>query len=228
MDNMVRETRGEDLVHRNFFQGGISALPVVNVVAEGRSVRALIDKECSRSELAPWVCGAQGAVDSVKAVNGDTVCCVESSVVTVSVGGVAVVLDCVVTETLVDDIDAVLGVDLIEKLVGFEICKGKVRFLSDGIILAPVSNVFAVDDGTVIRLILWPILMKGSGLNGVGEKNCQPHLSTMVRCYKSALDTSTREAFNKELESWLSKEQGSTKHAGKYSFNGCYADQQGQ
>ncbi|KAK7040404.1 hypothetical protein SK128_025858 [Halocaridina rubra] len=47
------------------------------------------------------------------------------------------------------------GVDLIEKLGGLEFCNGKVKFLSDGIILAPVSNVVViaagVDDGTVIE-----------------------------------------------------------------------------
>ncbi|KAK7085713.1 hypothetical protein SK128_023137 [Halocaridina rubra] len=87
-------------------KGGILALHVVNAVVEERSVRALIDIGCSNSALAPWVCVARGSVASVRAVNGDADCCVGSSVVTVSVGGVAVVVECVVSETLVNGSDA--------------------------------------------------------------------------------------------------------------------------
>ncbi|KAK7080514.1 hypothetical protein SK128_023140 [Halocaridina rubra] len=76
--------------------------------------------------LTPWVCGARGAVDSVRAVNNDALRCDGYLVVTVSVGGVAVLVDCVVTETLMDGIEAVLGVDLTEKLGDLEFCNGKV------------------------------------------------------------------------------------------------------
>ncbi|KAK7078714.1 hypothetical protein SK128_022171 [Halocaridina rubra] len=98
-------------------RGGILALHVVNAVVEERSVRALIDIGCSHSALAPWVCVARGSVASVRAVNGDAVCCVGSSVVTVSVGGVAVVVECVVSETLVNGTYAVLGWTLLRNWV---------------------------------------------------------------------------------------------------------------
>ncbi|KAK7084781.1 hypothetical protein SK128_016058 [Halocaridina rubra] len=97
---------------------------------EGRSVSALIDAGNSCSALAPWECGARGVMDLIRSVNGDAVRCVGSSVVTVSVGGVAVVMDCVVTESLVDRIGAVLGVNLIEKLGGLEFYNGKVTALN--------------------------------------------------------------------------------------------------
>ncbi|KAK7084780.1 hypothetical protein SK128_016057 [Halocaridina rubra] len=127
MKNLVRETRGEELVHWKFFQGGILVLPIVNATVEGRSARALIYTGCSLSVLALcdcqcWFSICYGGLCGHKVVDGCP--------------------------------GAVLVLDLIEKLGGLEFCNGKMRFLSDGIIAASVNNDVAiaagVDNGIVI------------------------------------------------------------------------------
>ncbi|KAK7047982.1 hypothetical protein SK128_014268, partial [Halocaridina rubra] len=83
-----------------------------------------------------WCTGYSG---SVRTINADAVRCVGSLMVTVSVGRAAVEVYCVVIGTLVDGIDAVLGVDLIESWVAlnfamesYEKCQSEGDHWDDG------------------------------------------------------------------------------------------------
>jgi len=104
------------------------ALPTVDVFVEGRLTKALVDTGCSKTIVTSRLTGFGGGRSSVVAVDGSRVHCLGQAMVSLVVVGKTLRVGCIVTERLLDDVDMILGMDVIERLGGVIVRGRKVRF----------------------------------------------------------------------------------------------------
>lgn len=181
-------------------------MPIIDVIAGGQHIRALVDTGCSRSVVAPWVCAARGDVAPVGAVNGHDVTCIGSAIIPIVVDSVTSMVDCVVAEEMLDGIDACLGVDFIDKLGGLVYSNGGVCFPHAKQVVAaavnePEPNLLRIDDTDFVATFdgkRW--VVKWCWRDGK-----PPELVNTVQLYKSTQTEKTQVAFNQEIDRWISK-----------------------
>ena len=104
------------------------ALPTVTATVNGRSVLALVDTGCSKSIVNSDVCDARGRACRVTTFEGGSVRCAGETVASLSVEGKEFKSQCLVVERLLDGIGLILGMDVIERLGGVVVCRGKAKF----------------------------------------------------------------------------------------------------
>ncbi|KAF2349045.1 hypothetical protein FHG87_020199 [Trinorchestia longiramus] len=188
-------------------------------------------RRSTRNRAAPdrfgeWVCFAQDKFDvprayiaqydgdaSTSAFDGRKVKCkVAKRVKIVVQGGVPVITKAVVSDRLVDGVDVVLGTDVIDRLGGATVKRGKVEFGSGRIEMACP----AIEQATKKEGVQGQLVIDDSDFSAKfnGEywtvkwrwKNDQPvTLRNTVSCYEKTLTGAKKEEFEKEIDRWITE-----------------------
>ena len=99
----------------------VKALPCVDVLEDGKTVRALVDTGCTQTivakRLAKCVLPCSG---SVIQVDGSSVKCAMGDVV-VSVNSHEIKLNCLILDSMMAEFDLIVGMDVIHQLGGMHI-----------------------------------------------------------------------------------------------------------
>lgn len=112
----------------------IMALPRVSEVVNGRNVHAVMDTGCTRSIVSRSLVVNVLGDCSVTTVDGRSVQCTGMSRVRVVVGGQTFWLSVIVAEDLLEDVEVILGMDVVARLGGVYVDRS-------GVVLGPRGGV---------------------------------------------------------------------------------------
>ena len=112
-------------------RGVLDRVPVVEVKVNGRQALGLVDSGCSRSMVRRRRPGTVAAETSALAFDGREVRCYGHDTVELVIGEMTINASVRVIDTLVGDVDIILGMDVIETLGGVTLGDNKVRFGKD-------------------------------------------------------------------------------------------------
>lgn len=105
------------------------SLPIIQVGVRGQSVNALVDTGCMVTLVSSQIVGNCEGENYIVAFDGARVKCRGRQELSVDVRGVSVSVDAIVSDSILSDIDLILGMDAIAKLGGVSITSGnKVEF----------------------------------------------------------------------------------------------------
>ena len=207
----------------------MKALPTVDVVVAGRRVTALLDTGCSKSIVASWLSGYCRGQCNVIAVDGSRVRCRGETKLVISVMGTKLYVECIVAEQLLNQVEMILGMDIINMLGGVTVKEGKVQFLnSAGTIIkqkqqetvatasentrANENRPTEMRDDTTEAI---PITIQDKDFvahfNGKNWsikwiwKNKPPTLKNKVGSYSSATRPEVQQGFDDEIQRWISE-----------------------
>jgi hypothetical protein len=109
-----------------------SSLPVVDIYARGRKVKALVDSGCITTLLSARMAGDQaGNEERLVTVDGGEINVRRTRDTELKIGGVTLNVKTLVIERIMEDFDVILGLDVINKLGGATIAHGRVRFVDE-------------------------------------------------------------------------------------------------
>lgn len=177
-------------------------LPMIKVKIQDKELRALVDSGCSKSvisEKLDFLHRRVNSDDKIVMMNGDVVNCFGSQLVTMSVEGTEIMLDCLVSKVL-PDCDMLLGMDGISMLGGAFIDMSGVRFNgrsgTSGRVVAAAAPVLTIEDKD------FRAEFEG-GQWIVSWKWCEsePMLRNTVAQYNVA--PQAKEAFEAEVDDWI-------------------------
>lgn len=195
---------------------GLSALPIVDAVINGRKVRALIDTGCSRSILASWLCKSSGGSScSIISVDGSEVSCIGEASVSVVAMGRSVDVSCLIARKLFSGVGSVLGMDFILAVGGVQVSNEGVSLTkthigrtpkslpggSDVAAVSQLSEVITVEDSDFVATFdegKWTVKWKW-------KNDIPPKLRNGIDCYKSTKQPEICKRFEEEVEGWIAK-----------------------
>ena len=196
---------------------GLEALPILEVVINGKQVRALLDTGCSRTVIATWVSGAvKREPRQLVSVDGSHVACVGTATAVLRVRGRVMEADCVVLDRLFTGVDAVLGLDVLTRMGGVVIDGDGVSIGSQrsekkvsseecrltqevGGVAAAMPELVVEDQDFSARFdgSKWTVSWKW--------KDRPPELTNQIGVYKSTLTTKRKGNFKRKSKSGLSR-----------------------
>ena len=104
------------------------ALPIINVSSDDQQLKALVDTGCATTVVSSRVVGVCAGVSSMVAFDGSEVKCHGRCQLNLIISGVALVVEAVVTASLLDGVDIIVGMDVIDLMGGVTVNNGEVVF----------------------------------------------------------------------------------------------------
>ena len=188
----------------------------MDVILEGRLTKALVDTGCSKTIVTSRLAGFGGSRSSVIAVDGSRVQCLGQATVSLVVVGEILRVSCIVAKRLLDEVDVILGMDVIERLGGVTVRGGKVRFfcgagkddleLEEAAAPALQSDSVEVKEAPVIEIDDKDFMARFDGKKWTVKwvwKDGAPALRNRVSCYDSARRPEIQESFDGEVTRWI-------------------------
>ena len=185
-------------------------LPVIKVRLGGRLAKALVDTGCSTAVVrADLVDYAEGTC-YMTAFDGRVVKCHGTSQVELEVEGMPLKVKAVVMDKIVNDIDIVMGMDVINELGGVYISGRMVKF-GDGHCLAAAGHTWS-DEGRTVDEESCQIVDKDftATFNGKywivewrWKEDRAPVLKNKVSMYENRMTGNKKVEFDKEIERWI-------------------------
>ena len=206
----------------------MKALPIVSAVINGRHVQALLDTGCSKSIIAPSLCDYYRGECDVITVDGSRVRCLGETVVPIMLDGKVFSVSCIVAGRLLVGVDAILGVDVIERVGGIAVKGNTVQFLESasvggvGVEDVKEKGTACVADETdecsmmragdttppVISMTDEDFTASFDGTSWVVKwkwKDKPVELCNRIEGYSSTMKPETKEKFDAEIEGWIEK-----------------------
>ena len=186
-------------------RGLMDKVPImeVSVGSEGRKARALVDTGCTHSLMTSRMAGAWREAPTVMmAFDGRSVSCRGEKREILKVGGERIEVNVTVVDSVVGDIDVVLGMDVIKRLGGVTISEGVIRFgrVSCAIVARTEDterrNIEDKDFDAEFDGKKWTVRYKW-------KEGKEPNLTGTVGEYKLKLSSENREKYEKEVERWI-------------------------
>ena len=197
----------------NIVKVRLDTLPIIDVMIGGKLARGLVDTGCSTSVVhAKFVPRCDGE-QLISAFNGDQVKCMGLQKVNIVVDCVGVDVEAVISERLVEGVDAVIGVDVIDRLGGVTVHSGHVSFgVCGGRVALFTSRCEekcsgSDSSGIVVRDNDFHASFNGGKWTVKWHwKNGEPvALKNTVGCYDKGLEGRKREEFGKEVNRWIAE-----------------------
>lgn len=196
----------------------------------GHTVNALVDTGCMTTLVSSQIVGDCEGENYVVAFDGSRVKCRGRQELRIDVEGVPVRVDAIVAESILSDIDLVLGMDAIARLGGVSVrCGEKVEFgvqcCGAGAEAEPdrcdqkidIARHKVIDDHEKSVGVCKPraqdVVIEDSDFKAIFDgrtwtvewkwKVEPPRLKNKIECYDRQMDADTIKGFEKEVESWI-------------------------
>ena len=179
-------------------------LPYITINAHGVRLRALVDTGCQQTIVLQSVsrklkCVPTGRHVVVKMLNGASTTCSGEVVINVEIGGLKAEAKCLVAPTLVENVEVIMGMDLIS-------CFGGVFVSSDGAAWFGGSQcaVGAVRKNKGLEIDDNDFKAVFDGVNWTVEwkwVNGEPMLTNKCQGYRVPSDC--KEQYEEEVEQWI-------------------------
>ena len=184
-------------------KGLLNRVPVVELEVDGEKGLALVDTGCSRTMMKRRSQVVKTAETSVLAVDGREVKCLGYTDVSLKIGEEVFNVNVRVMETLVGGVDVILGMDVIEKLGGVTVMRDDIKFGDRSVVgvcavREKEPDIKDEDFDAWFDGKEWCVKYRW---NELGE----PKLNNTVGQYKLKLPTEKEEAFEAEVERWISE-----------------------
>ena len=179
---------------------GGTNLPMIEVLICENRVKALFDTGCSRTLVKSRFGNEIKGKCNLRAVDGNEVSCIGLSPINVSVLGRNLSTDAIVVESLLDGVEAVIGMDLIGQLGPITVNGSTIALMKEDIAAAGRN------------MSEWHIEDKDFNADFDGKnwtvgwkfKNTErPVLNGTVACYQKGLEGKKKEEFDKEVGRWI-------------------------
>lgn len=178
-----------------------SGVPIINVGLNGNVVSGLVDTGCSMSMVKGCFVTSWEGESRVVAFDGRSVSCRGEGNVSLDVGGRILNVKVLVMDKLVDDIECVIGMDVIERLGGLTVRNGEVEFGNGRCSVAcrPIGGdvkaceIYDKDFEAQFDGHRWVVKYFWKG-------GREPVLTNMVADYNRNLDEMKKEAFDEEVK----------------------------
>ena len=186
------------------------SLPIIYLKVNDCSVRGLIDSGCTRTIVhSRLVVGCEGET-FVSAFDGRQVKCKGHTVVQVVINNKRLSVRAVVSDMMINNVDVVVGLDVIDQLGGVMIREGVVQFLNHDVSLVATDNVRprpSCAEGKLREIDDEDFHAVFDGKHWTVEwlwKNNQPVvLKNKVSCYNTTLTDEKRREYDKEVNRWI-------------------------
>lgn len=192
-----------------------NGLPVVEVGLSDEVVGALVDTGCSTTIVASWLAGRCSGVTTMVAFDGREVQCGGTKFMKIQVGDSQIKVKVIVSDSIIDGVGVILGMDAISQLGGVMISGNKVKF---GTQICASGRQLCVTENrnkpgpekenaslTIEDKDFQAIFHGGKWTVTWLWKNGEPpkSLRNAVSCYESTIGVNEREAFEKEIDRWI-------------------------
>lgn len=189
------------------------SLPVIDVEVNKQTVKALVDTGCGTTLVDASLVEQCYGVSYVTAFNNVRVKCRGKQRVQLTVRGVRVTVDAIVTENILSGIQVVLGMDVINRLGGVSVVNGVVEFVKkiescNLVVDSPKQEVtdymnkaLVVEDKDFIAEFdgsEWMIKWKWKSTE-------RPILKNKISCYDRGLEGNKQRGFEEEVERWITE-----------------------
>ena len=168
----------------------------------GMRATALIDTGCTTTLLSPKLTrGCGGSRTTIRTVDGTEVKCRGTRQIEIELGGERLTTKAIIMERLINDIDIIIGMDVICRLGGLTVKNGQVKFGETYCaVAAEEKNCCEIEDKDFKAVFdgkKWTVEWRWKGE--------PPLLENKVEYYKTPLEERERVEYEKEVERWIAE-----------------------